>query len=350
MSPLVNSVLGILFLVIGAAATFLMYYLWGFPYDHETHTSAAPRSLVRVHRCLGIAYLTLYVYFLVQMVPRLWNYQVEFPARTVAHLMLGMTIGAILIIKLVIVRWFKHMESGLIPQLGTSLLICTTLLIGLSAPFAFRERYLQQTALGNLDVDTASLLRVRGLLQAAGFDDERELDRLASPAGLHQGQEVLTGKCVLCHDLRTVLARPRTPDNWLVTVQRMAERSVLFEPIHEEEQAVVTAYLVAISPQLQVSAHERRTEERQGQDTLEAVRRAVELLAQWPADHDRAHAKLLYEAKCSQCHDLQQVIDAPPKSDQDVQGLVSRMVAEGLSGSAEELAEIMWHLRLEHVK
>jgi cytochrome c5 len=130
----------------------------------------------------------------------------------------------------------------------------------------------------------------------------------------------------------------------------MAERSVLFEPIDEGEQAVVTAYLVAISPQLQVSAHERRTEERQEQDTLEAVRRAVELLAQWPAEHDRAHAKLLYEAKCSQCHDLQQVIDAPPKSDQDVQGLVSRMVAEGLSGTAEELAEIMWHLRLEHVK
>ncbi len=62
----------------------------------------------------------------------MWSYQVELPARTVAHLMLGMTIGAIIVIKVAIVRFFKHLEGTLVPFLGTALLICTTLLIGLS--------------------------------------------------------------------------------------------------------------------------------------------------------------------------------------------------------------------------
>src|ERR1700690_1241518 len=118
MSPIVNSVLGLVFLVDGAAATFLMYHLWGYPYDKETLHSSAPPQLVRLHRLLGYVYVILYVFFLVQMVPRLWNYQIEFPARTVIHITLGMTIGAFLVIKLAVVRWFRHMESRLLPFLG----------------------------------------------------------------------------------------------------------------------------------------------------------------------------------------------------------------------------------------
>ena len=94
------------FLGVGAAATFLMYHLWGYPYDKETLHSSAPRGLIRLHRVLGYVYVMLYVYFLVQMVPRLWNYQIEFPARTVVHITLGMVIGVILVIKLAIVRFF----------------------------------------------------------------------------------------------------------------------------------------------------------------------------------------------------------------------------------------------------
>ena len=39
-----------------------------------------------------------------EMVPRMWHYQVEWPARTVAHMMFGMGIGIVLLIKLAIGR------------------------------------------------------------------------------------------------------------------------------------------------------------------------------------------------------------------------------------------------------
>ena len=235
MNAIFNSLLGIAFLGVGAAATFLMYHLWGYPYDKEKLHSSAPRGLIHLHRLLGYVYVILYIYFLVQMVPRLWNYQIEFPARTVVHITLGMVIGVILLIKVAIVRFFRHMEARLLPFLGTTLLICTALLIGFSAPFAMRERYLRAAALsGDYSLDPVDLGRVRNLLSQAGFTEKGELEGLTSPEGLERGQAVLTRKCVTCHDLRTVLVRPRTPDNWRAIVQRMAERSAQFEHHHRK--------------------------------------------------------------------------------------------------------------------
>ncbi|MCW3100840.1 MAG: hypothetical protein JWL77_6458, partial [Chthonomonadaceae bacterium] len=43
MSILTSAILGIVFVGLGGAATFLMYYLWGFPFDKATRTSSAPR-------------------------------------------------------------------------------------------------------------------------------------------------------------------------------------------------------------------------------------------------------------------------------------------------------------------
>ena len=53
---------------------------------------------------------------------------------------------------------------------------------------------------------------------------------LATDEGLLEGRDVLRSKCVQCHDLRTILARPRTPENWRQTVRRMAQRSTGAEP------------------------------------------------------------------------------------------------------------------------
>ncbi len=42
MSPVANAVLGLVFVAVGAAATFLMYHLWGYPYDEKKLKSMAP--------------------------------------------------------------------------------------------------------------------------------------------------------------------------------------------------------------------------------------------------------------------------------------------------------------------
>jgi len=164
-----------------------------------------------LHRLIGGAYLAIYLYFLSQMVPRLWEYQIELPARSVAHLTFGMMMGAILLVKISVVRFFKQLESKLVPFLGVGLLISTILLMGLSIPFAFREAYLRGAAINGPLSDPQNLGRVREQLLLAGFRDEGDRKRLASPESLRAGQAILLKECVQCHDLRTILARPRTP-------------------------------------------------------------------------------------------------------------------------------------------
>ncbi len=122
------------------------------------------------------------------MVPRLWSYQVELPARTVLHLALGISIGALLILKLVIVRFFKHMEAKLVPALGVGLFLCSFLLIALVLPFSLREAYLESTALGDESMIQSRIKRVRELLPTTGLEDETLLADLASKKGLIAGR------------------------------------------------------------------------------------------------------------------------------------------------------------------
>jgi mono/diheme cytochrome c family protein len=259
MTMMVSASLGVVFLVLSVLATFTMYKFWGYAYDKERRLSACPRWKMNIHRALGYAYVLLYVIFMIEMLPRLWAYQVEFPARTVAHISLGITIGVILLVKISILRFFRHFEEWM-PALGTLLMLCTFLLIGLSVPFMLKERALAAGAVGGGAFSAESRARVAALLPEAGLPEEVKLEALSTERSLRAGRRVLLNQCVYCHDLKTAIASPRTPSAWLRTVRRMAEKPTLGAPITEPEQHQVTAYLVAITPDLQRSERERRQE------------------------------------------------------------------------------------------
>ncbi len=337
MGPVINQLFGLAFVFVAAASTVLMFYLWGFPFDKEGLRSNAPRGLMRLHRWLGYAFLAIYLVLMWQMVPRMWRYQIELPARTVAHLILGMAIGAILFVKVLVVRFFKHLEGVLAPALGVMLFVSSVLLIGLALPFSLRETLLRRRALSG-DVFSADRIeRVRRLLPVAGLEDTVEIGRLASPEALMAGRDVLTSKCSQCHDLRTVLARPRTPDQWRETVRRMAQRSTVLNPITETDQWDVTAYLIAISPTLQRTVELQRALEQRSQAAREAVIAAEDM----PFTYDAQRARQLFEAKCSQCHEPFRVAQRPPPTADAAMQLVERMVSNGLTGTEEELAQII---------
>ena len=43
MNTVTSATIGVLFLILSFAATFLMFYLWGFPFEKTTRTSTAPK-------------------------------------------------------------------------------------------------------------------------------------------------------------------------------------------------------------------------------------------------------------------------------------------------------------------
>jgi len=319
-----------------------------FPRKVEGEPSAAGAlrgSLVAAHRAFGYAFLAIYLFFLWQMVPRLWTYQIEFPARSAIHIALGMALGAVLLLKIVVVRFFPRLDATLATHLGATLLVGSVVLIGLSAPHALHEAVIEHTvAEGGIFADE-NVARVRAQLAQTGLDDAQS-SLLASAESLRAGRGVLRGQCVACHDLRTVLARPRTPENWRSTVRRMADRTTLFDPLGEREQWQVTAYLIAISPRLQQSTQSARAQQNERRRAAEAVAVAeVESSA-----YDAGRARALFEAKCAGCHPLQLVERHELRSEDDARDLVARMVEEGLSGTDSELAQIVRYLTATYVK
>ncbi len=342
MSTSMSAILGLIFLGLANASVFLMFKLWGYPFDKETHTSAAPRSLMLLHRLIGYAYAILYIFMMWHMVPRLWNYQVELPPRTVAHLMLGITIGVLILVKIAILRFFRHFEESM-PYIGTCLLICTYLLIGLSVPFTFREAALRTQTRAFSDEGIA---RTRRLLENAGLPTEAPLDQLASKRKLRDGQYVLQRKCVVCHDLRTILAKPRTPPDWVRLVNRMAIKPMIGEPIHQEEEWSVSAYLIAITPDIQVSVRQQRQEQMRADEAriaaeVATVAMETETVPEAVMEaYDEVEARELFEDRCSQCHPFTDVEDYPPRSEEETTELITRMIDIGLYLEEEEIEVI----------
>ena len=161
--------LGIAFLLIGVVATILQAWLWSFPMAPDpggpdpNGKSTAPPFWTSVHRILGLLFVIIYIIMMVKMVPRLWEYQVELPARTVMHVVMGITIGMLLIAKIAIIRWFQHFGKAL-PMLGYGVLVCTVILSFLSLPFA-----IQAHGFGTLSFDDASMKKLHSELVNVNF-------------------------------------------------------------------------------------------------------------------------------------------------------------------------------------
>jgi mono/diheme cytochrome c family protein len=221
--------------------------------------------------------------------------------------------------------------------LGTFLLVGSVVLIGISVPSAFQEAFATSRLLGE-----ENRQRVATLLAQTGLG-EVECARLTTPDALRTGQRVLRRECIDCHDLRTVLAKPRTPDNWRQTVARMGDRTTMLNPLEENEQLLVTAYLIALSPDLQKSARQLREEQDRRDQSKQAAESVVAEEAA-PTDYDPAAAKQLYEEMCSQCHGTNVVDASPPGNEEEARELVSWMVDEGLEATEKELARIVRYL------
>ena len=339
MDPMLNAILGIAFVGLAFAGTILMYWLWGFPYDHNKFKSEAPISLRILHRIIGYLYIVIYLILMWQMVPRLWNYQIEFPARTVIHLTFGILIGIVLFLKFMVVRFFKHLESRFAPFFGTLLMISTVLLAGLSVPMAFKEYQLRKSVVGGDVFSDKNIIRIERLVSNAGFSDEVPLNKLSKKEFLLKGRAVLLNKCVQCHDLRTVLVKPRTPSDWVRTVKRMSERTVA-EPIYLEEQWWVSAYLIALSPELH-----RGFKSKLEEDKSIVSSRQVTAITEFEMDKiSLTEAASVYEMKCSACHFLSNVENNPPTSEEEVNYLVDRMILNGLTANEYDLNLILFYL------
>jgi len=356
MSTTTSMWLGIAFLVLGIAAVVLQAWLWNPRYwDPIAKKTNAPRAGLRVHRWVGIAFTVIYVVMMWNMLPRLWEYQVELPARTVIHAVAAILLGVLLATKLIILRWFRHFEESM-PALGFGIMTCTIVLATLSVPFAARAQGL------GVDVfDADNMARVESLLADVAMPPDVDRSALVSRDGLTRGRRVLVEECTRCHDMRTILAKPRTPDGWYDVNMRMIEKpSVFGRPIDVADVPFVTAYLVAITPELQASRKLERDSERERAETLGEMATmmampapavpSVDPFAMPPAQIDAKKAKALVQDVCTQCHELGELDE---HGGDDVAGwakVTRAMVTEGAEIDVETGRAIVQLLAAERPK
>lgn len=337
MGTTVSVILGLAFVGLGITAVMLQAWLWGFPMDGEKST--APRAWVTFHRLVGLSYVSIYIVMMYFMLPRLWLYQVELPARTVVHAIAAIMIGVLLVTKLAIIRFFPHF-GGALPKLGFGLISCTVILGTLSLPYALRAN-----ALGGVELTSSKLERVRKIVSELPFEEGTDIHGLTTREGLERGHVVLTHKCTVCHDLRTILAKPRTGASWHKVVSRMAEKPVIMgEALEVAEIALVTAYLVAITPDLQRSVKHKVAEQRakakraaEVADLKNSVANVDDKVA-----YDAASAELLAKARCTQCHEFDEIEGHGGDDMEGWAALVKHMVeVEEAEISEEEAATIV---------
>ena len=115
------------------------------------------------------------------------------------------------------------------------------------------------------------------------------------------------------------------------------------EPIHQEEEWTVSAYLIAITPDIQVSARQQRQEQMRADEAKIAVQTATVAMEMEATTgvaalaYDEVEAKALFEDRCSQCHALTDVEDYPPRSEEETTELITRMIDIGLYLEEEEI-------------
>ena len=345
LSTTVSMWLGVAFVVLAIAASILQAWLWSFPMVPDpggpdpNGKSTAPKHWTQAHRMMGGLYLVIYVVLMIEMVPRLWEYQFELPPRTVIHACMGLVIGIVLVTKISIIRWFQHFGKAL-PTLGLWLLGCTIVLATLSIPFAIRAHDFGDA------LKPKNLDRVKRLLGTIDWEGaEVDVDKLATEEGFQKGVRVLTTKCTACHDIRTILYKPRTANGWYKVVKRMQEKPTVGERMYDHEIPTVTAYLVAITPDLQESYKAKKTQARKKAAAVKQTKQTTTAPTTVAVPPEvMAKGKALVGEKCSDCHGMEE-IDGHGKDDATGWSKVlAAMVDEGAELNEEETRTLIQYL------
>jgi len=267
-----SAVLGFCFILFGAAAVWLI-----FEASRRTHNPPARDRIIQGHRMAGYLFIALFCTMTWFMVMRNKNGPDDLPLRSMLHILIALVLAPLLLVKVLIARYYKSFTSALVP-LGVTIFTLGFVLIALTAgPFLLRRAAVKDVSLQTIQ------------LGAARIDLE--------------SAEALTQKrCSRCHALDRVLGARKDARGWLATVDRM--RVLPGSGISEPDAKIILSYLIS-----EASIDSSNTE------------------------GELAVGKALVDSHCNRCHTLDRAYESK-KSPTQWRATVTRMVryAQGTEG------------------
>lgn len=206
MSPWLTSTLGFLFVIMAAVQVWLMLEVIG-----REKPRFNQKVVSFVHRWNGRLFLIVYFVLAFVMIQRLAQSGAPLDTRTIIHAALALSILPLLFVKILIVRYYPQAFNFVLP-IGVAILSISVAFVGLMGGYYFIKK-----ASGNY-VSTYNA--------QAGYLD------------VEVGRAVVIDKCNKCHDLTRVFTLAKTPEDWLATVNRMAERDPTWLNADQIQQAV----------------------------------------------------------------------------------------------------------------
>lgn len=193
MSPQWTSVLSVLFVIMAAVQVWLMLEVIG-----RDKPKFNERTLSLAHRINGYLFLFLYLIFLFVMVKKVANSNQPLDTKTIIHMTMAVSIIPLLLVKIMIVRFYPKAFDIIVPLIGIAIFTLTVSFVFITGGYylikSTTSKYVStfDARAGHLDVDVGRAMTIQ--------------------------------KCNRCHDLTRVFMMVKTPDEWNGTVNRMAQR------------------------------------------------------------------------------------------------------------------------------
>ena len=268
----VSAGLGLLFVLIGAAAVWLI-----FDASTGSRNQTARDRILRAHRIAGYLFIALFCLMSWFMLLKVKETPDELPLRAMLHILIAMVLAPLLLVKVVIARYYKTFTTALVP-LGLTIFTLGFVLIASSAgPYLLRKAVVKEISL-----QTVNMGGVKIDLQSS---------------------EALTQKrCSRCHNLDRVVGARKDPRGWVATVNNM--RVLPGSGISETDARIILSYLIS-------------------QNSVDSSSAQGELTV----------GKALVDSHCNRCHALDRTYQSK-KSPAEWKETVMRMVkyARGTEG------------------
>jgi ferredoxin-NADP reductase len=267
-----SAVLGLCFILFGTAAVWLI-----FEASRRTHNPPARDRIIQAHRMAGYLFIALFCAMTWFMVVRNKNGPDDLPLRSMLHILIALVLAPLLLVKVLIARYYKSFTTALVP-LGVTIFTLGFVLIALTAgPFLLRRAAVKDVSLQTIQMGAARI-------------------------DLESAEALTQKRCSRCHALDRVLGARKDARGWLGTVDRM--RALPGSGISEPDAKIILSYLIS-------------------EASIDSSN----------AEGELAVGKALVDSHCNRCHTLDRAYQSQ-KSPAEWRATVTRMAryAHGTEG------------------
>ena len=208
-----SAVLGFVFVLIGAAAIWLI-----FEASKQSHDQAARNRRIRAHRIAGYLFIALFCFMTWLMLLRLKDAPDELSLRSMLHILVAMVLAPLFLIKVLVARYYKSYTSVLVPLGLTIFTLGFVLIASTAGPYLLRRATIK-----DISLDAVAMGATR-------------IDLGAS-------ESLMEKRCSRCHNLERIAGARKDARGWLATINRM--RALPGSGISEADARTILSYLVS---------------------------------------------------------------------------------------------------------